>query len=94
MHSAVQTMQNKSVCFGYKNFVLTISDGYPYMLIPYAGAKGTRGTPGKDLTIRVVTELVLKSFKGIGNLTFDKWYISAKLITLLTALYIPTIGTV
>ena len=94
MHSAEQTIQNKSVCFGYKNFVLTSSDCYPYMLIPYGGAKGIRGTPGKDLTIRVVTELVLKSFKGIGNLTFDNWYTSAKLITFLTVLYNPTIGTV
>ena len=63
-------------------------------MIPYAGAKGIGGTSGKDLTIRVVTELVLKSFKGIGNLTFDNWYTSAKLISLLTALDIPTIGTI
>ena len=42
----------------------------------------------------MVTELVLKSFKGVGNLTFDNWYTSAKLISLLTALDIPTVGTV
>ena len=42
----------------------------------------------------MVAELVLKSFKGIGNLTFDNWYTSAKLVSLLTALDIPTIGTV
>ena len=94
MHSATQTMQNKSVHFGYKNFVLASSDGYPYILIPYAGAKGIRKTPGKDLMIQVVTELVLKSFKGIGNFTFDNWCMSAKLINLLTALDTPTIGTV
>ena len=94
MHSAKQTMRNKSVWFGYKNFVLATSDGYPYILISYAGAKGIGGTPGKDLTIQVVTELVLKSFKYIGNLTFDNWYTSAKLISLLTALDIPAIGTV
>ena len=51
MHSAKQTMRNKSVRFGYKNFVLASSDGYPYILIPYAGAKGIGGTPGKDLMI-------------------------------------------
>ena len=94
MHSAKQTMRNKSVRFGYKNFALASSDVYSYILIPYAGAKGIRGTPGKDLTIRVVIELVLKSFKSIGNLTFDNCYTSAKLISLLTALDIPTIGVV
>ena len=94
MHSAKQTVWNKSVRFGYKNFVLASSDGYPYILIPYAGAKGIGGTPGKDLTIRVVTELVLKSSKGTGNLTFGNWYTSAKLISLLTALHILSIGTV
>ena len=33
-------------------------------------------------------------FKGIGNLAFDNWYTSAKLISLWTALDITTIGTV
>ena len=42
----------------------------------------------------MVTELVQKSFKGIGNLIFDNWYTFAKLISFLTALDIPTIGTV
>ena len=93
MHSAKQTMRNKSARFGYKNFVFTSSDGYPYILIPYAGAKGVGGTPGKDLTLRVVTELVLKSYEGLGNLTFDNWYSSAKLISLVTAFDIPTICT-
>ena len=37
MHSAKQTMRNKSVRFGYKNFVLAGSDGYPYIIIPYSG---------------------------------------------------------
>ena len=31
MHSAKQTMRNKSVRFGYKSFVLASSDGYPYI---------------------------------------------------------------
>ena len=94
MLSAKQTMQKKSVCFGYKNFVLASSDGYPNILIPYAGGKGIGMTPGKDLTIQVVDESVLKSFKGIGNLTFNNWYTSTKLISLLTALDVPNIGTV
>ena len=71
IHCAKQTMRNISVRFGYKNFVLVSSDGYPYKLMPYAGAKGIGGTPVNDLTIQVVTGIVLKSVKGIGNLTFD-----------------------
>ena len=71
IHCAKQTMRNVSVRFGYKNFVLVSSDGYSYILMPYPGAKGIGGTPGNNLTIRVVTILVLKSFKDIGNLTFD-----------------------
>ena len=60
MYSVRQTMRNKSVRFVYKNFVLASSDDYPYILIPHAGAKGIGGTPGKDLMIRMVTELVLQ----------------------------------
>ena len=36
---------------------------------------------------------MLKSYEGLGNLTFGNWYSSAKLISLLTALDIPTICT-
>ena len=53
MHSAKQTMREKSVRFRYKNSVLAGSDGYPYHIIPYSGAKGIGGTPGKDLTLCV-----------------------------------------
>ena len=73
------------------NFVLASSNSYSYILIPYADAKRIGGTLGKDQIIQLVTELVIKSFKGIGNLTFDNWYTSAKLTRLLTALDITTI---
>ena len=92
MHSAKQTICNKSVRFGYKNFVLASSDGSPHLVIPYAGAKSMGGTPGEDLTMRVVAEMVLKCYVGLGNLRFDNWHTSAKLINLLTALDVPTIG--
>ena len=36
------------------------SDGYPYHKIPYSGVKGVGGTPEKDLTIRVVSNLKLE----------------------------------
>ena len=62
-------------------------------MIPYCGAKGIEGTPGNDLTIRVVTDLVLRCYNGIGNLSFDNWYSSARLMSLLTAMGIPTVCT-
>ena len=43
MHSAKQTMRKKSVRSGYKSFALATSDGYPYHIIPYSGAKGVGG---------------------------------------------------
>ena len=93
MHSAKQTNRAKSVRFGYKNFVLASADGYPYRLIPYSGAKGVGGTSGKDLTLRVVLDLVLQSGNGIGNLAFDNWYTSARLMSALAAMDIPTVAT-
>ena len=63
MHLTKQTMRNKSIRFRYKNFVLASSDSYLYFQIPYAAVKGTEGTPGEDLTVRVVTELVLKCYE-------------------------------
>ena len=54
---------------------------------PYGWGKGRGGT------LDLVTELILKWYKGLGNLTFDNWYTSTKLISLLTALDIPTTCT-
>ena len=54
---------------------------------PHGWGKGRGGT------LDLVTELILKWYKGLGNLTFDNWSPSAELISLLTALDIPTICT-
>ena len=58
MGSTKQTMRNKGIRFGYKSFVLTISDGYPYHVILNTGAKGLFGTPDKDLMPRVVLNIL------------------------------------
>ena len=34
-NSSKQTIRTKSIRFGYKNFVLSSDDGYPYFLDPY-----------------------------------------------------------
>ena len=93
MHSAKQARHSKSVWFGYKSFVLASSDRYWCHIILYSGVKGVGGTPGKDLTVSVVSNLVLQCKEGIGNFTFDNWYASIKLMSLLTAMDIPTICT-
>ena len=94
MHSAKQTMRNKAIRFGYKNFILSSADGYPYYIIPYAGAKGVAEIPEKDLTMRSVLDCVLESEGGIQNLAFDNWYASTKLLSVLSAMQIPMISTV
>ena len=93
-HSSKQTNREKTVRFGYKNFCLTSSDGYPYHIIPYAGAKGIQGTSGKDLTSRVVLQLVSVLKNEEFNLAFDNWYASQKCLDMLSTLRIPTVGTV
>ena len=93
IHSAKQTMRNEGTQFGNKNFVLTSSDGYPYHIIPYCAVKGIAGTPGKDLTSRVVIEFILEMKNTEANLEFDNWYASTKLMSLLNALKIPNICT-
>ena len=93
MHSAKQTMRNKATRFGYKNFVLTSSNGYPYHITPYGGAKGIAGTSGKDLTSRVVIDFALETKCFKTNLAFDNWYASTKLLSLLNTLEIPTVCT-
>jgi hypothetical protein len=96
-HSAKQTMRQKTVRFGYKNFVLTSSDGYPYHVIPYEGAKTgscAMGTSGKDLTVRIVFELLLQFPESTEQrVSFDNWYASAGLVSTLGLLGIPCRAT-
>ena len=58
MHSAKQRMKDKSIRFGYKNFVHAGPDGFSYHIVPYVGAKGVAGDPGKDLTSRITLQFV------------------------------------
>ena len=58
-----------------------------------AGAKAIGGTPRKDLTVKEWWLIwCWKSYERLGNLTFDNWYASAKFLSLLTALELPTIS--
>ena len=78
MHSAKQTMRVKSEIWVQK--VCTDKfRWYPYHLISYS---------------LIFVDLVLTCQEGIGNLTFGNWYTSYKLISMRTAMNIPTICTV
>ena len=87
MHSAKQRMKDKSIRFGYKNFVLAGSDGFPYHIVPYVGAKGVAGDPGKDLTSRITLQLALNIPHPKGtHLFFDNWFGSYKVLAILTGI--------
>ena len=87
--------QPKTIQFGYKNFWLTTKTGFPVHCIPYAGKKGICGQSGKDLTARVVLQLVLTGcISDKDFLFFDNWYAGYKILTILTALGIRTTGTI
>ena len=87
MHSAKQTLREKTVRFGYKSFVLTSSDGYCYHTIPYEGAKTGSyhpGVVGKDLSKRMVCDLMLEVEElHSTTVTMDNWYSSPELIACL-----------
>ena len=51
-NSSKQTIQVKTIRFGYKNFFICSDDGYPYFIDPYCGAKYSGGNASKDLTAR------------------------------------------
>ena len=90
-HSAKQTNRAKNKRFGYKIFWITTKTGFPIHCIPYAGKNGICGQSGKDLTARVVLQLVLTG--GISDtdfLFFDNWYAGYKILAILTALDIRT----
>ena len=95
MHIAKQTLRQKSIRFGYKNFWLTSSDGYPYYCVPYTGAKGVAGTPGKDVTARITLQVALQLDMSIQNeLFFDNWFSSYRLLAILTAMDIAATATI
>ena len=85
-HSAKQTNREKSVRFGYKNFCLTSSDGYPYYILPYAGAKELNGTSGTNLTVHVVCQLISQLPIDLKyNLSFNNWYSSQSFFDILSS---------
>ena len=67
-----------------QNLFLTSLDGYPYHIMPYGGAKGLGGTPGKNHTSKVVIDLIVETKNFKPNL--DNCLSSMKLLRLLNSL--------
>jgi hypothetical protein len=87
MHSAKQRMKDKSIRFGYKNFWLVGTSGFPYSCLPYCGAKGIGGDPGKNLTTRVTIQLALEIEEPqLSNLYYDNWFASYNLLAIFSAI--------
>ena len=87
MHSAKQRMKDKSIRFGYKNFWLVGSSGFPYHCLPYCGKKGIGGDPGKNLTSRVTIQLAMKILEPKeSNVFYDNWFASYKLLAIFSAM--------
>ena len=86
-------MAQKDPKFRSKNFILASLNSCHYHLISYYGAKGIVGTPGKDLTSRVVIEFLLEYKNGEANIAFDNWHALTKLMSILNALNMHTICT-
>ena len=95
MHSSKQRMKDKSIRFGYKNFWITGSTGYPYNCVPYCGAKGIGGDPGKALTMRVTLQLALTlQSPESSELYYDNWFASYRLLPLFSAIGLGTTCTI
>ena len=86
-------MAQKDPKFRIKNFILASLNSCHYHLTSYYGAKGIVGTPGKDLTSRVVIEFLLEHKNGEANIAFDNWHTLTKLMRILNALNMYIICT-
>jgi hypothetical protein len=94
-HPQKQFMKSKPVRWGFKNFVLSTSSGYPLHVLPYQGRK-------LDKTVPLTTEVVMKMtavIKGNSDLSqhvvyMDNFYTSWRLLSRLHNLHLRATGTV
>ena len=57
-NSCKMFIRGKPIRFGYKNWVLSSDDGYPFKVMPYQAKSGSDRTLPGPLGARVVKELV------------------------------------
>ena len=93
-HSAEMFIRSKPIRFGYKNWVLTSSDGYSYKFETYTGACETKDS-SKPLKLQVVSALLLI----VGNPTchcvyFNNFFTSYYLLRDLHEKNFRALGTI
>ena len=93
--SSKQTIQTKTIRFGYKIFVICSDDGYPYFIDPSYGAKYGGGKASKNLTARSLIDCILEIDNwGDKDVYFDNWFTSLSLISILKEHGVRATGTV
>jgi hypothetical protein len=94
-HPMKQFIRNKPIRWGFKNFLLATSDGYPLHILPYGGQSVDKTTP---LTVKVVMTMsqVIRENSHLANhvLYMDNFYTSWKTLSLLHNLQLRATGTV
>ena len=92
-HSAKMYMNNKPIKFGYKYWVLSSADGYPFHLKLYLGKNTDRGDD--TLGAFVVKELVAKIQEpACHTITFYNFFTSYNLLIELKEKMIAATGTI
>ena len=94
-NSSKQTIQTKTIRFGYKNFVICSDDGYPYFIDPYCGAKYGGGKASKNLTTWSVIDCILEIDNSYDkDVYFENWFTFLSLISILKEHGVRATGTV
>ena len=90
-----EQFDNKTIRFGYKNFVICSYDGYPYFIDPYFGARYGGGKASKNLPARSVIDCILEIDNWDDkDVYFDNWFTSLSLISILKEHGVRATGTV
>ena len=87
------SFSGKPIRFGYKNWVLTSDDGYPYKIIPYQGkAMATDHGPFGPCVVNSLLEVVQNP--ACHEVFFDNFFTSVGLLKSLRAQGIKATGTI
>ena len=90
-----QIISTKTFRFGYKIFLLSSNDGYPYFLDPYCGAKYEGGELSKNICAYSILDCItLISDWSDKEVFFDNWFSLVSLLQLLKRETISVTSTI
>ena len=94
-NSSKQNIRTKTICFGYKNFVIHSDNGYPYFIDLPCEAKYCGGKAPENHTVPSVIDCALEGDNSDDKeVFFDNWFTSLPLVSVLKEQGIRTTGTV